>query len=897
MVNKKVRWLIATIILLLAGIPLTAQTSRFTPQQAQYISPFESTTLADTTLPVPMPYNRWIDPAGDQIYFGDPGLENHALDCALSPDGKWLAVEGRYAVVMINPATGKIITRYPLREHFTEQNAMNTFSGIQWVQQGNRYLLYWGAVGNDDESFLLQAAWDGREVEITNTYPFAPLAPAESAIPNEVLPAEEQGREVLYAVLNGNNQVVKLDPETGDVLWTAAVGVAPYGIAAAGGKLYVTNWAGSVPAASDTSVAGVPWGAAKVDPRTGGTREGTVSVLDPATGTVLHEIRVGLHPNDIIASPDGNYIYVANANSDRVSAINTASDRVTEPISVRLQREKNPFFGDSPGGLAISGDGKTLYVANGMDNALAVVALGRNASAASRTGGSNVVGFIPTGAYPGGIAIAHDGRQLFVANIEAEGSRVPRTDESTGTVSYNSHHEMASVSVISAPDPQQLQAYTERVEKSNQLFRLTLTRQEPRPNVAPVPVPERIGEPSVFKHVLYIIKENRTYDQVLGDMPAGEGDASLCIFGKEVTPNTHKLSEEFLLLDNFYASGKCSAEGHQWTDASIVTDYIEKDVRAWIRSYPHVQTDALVYAPTGFLWGNANRHGKSVEIFGEAAVPEFDPSLTWTDLYQGFLTGAPFEFHNKTTIRPVERLLSDTYPAYDSHKIPDVLRADAFIRELHEAEQKDGDQWPQLMVMALPNDHTGGTRPGLPTPRAMVADNDLALGRIVEAVTKSRFWKNTVILVTEDDSQAGWDHVSAYRTVGLVISPHSRLRQTVHTNYNQPSMVRTIEQILGIPPMNIEDATAMPMFDCFGTGPDLSAYEAVPNRIPLDEMNKGLSELQGRALQFAQRSMEPQFDGIDSGDDDLFNRILWFDARGGEEYPARYAGVDIDDDD
>jgi len=377
-------------------------------------------------------------------------------------------------------------------------------------------------------------------------------------------------------------------------------------------------------------------------------------------------------------------------------------------------------------------------------------------------------------------------------------------------------------------------------------------------------------------------------------MKKGDGDSTLTIFGQKITPNMHDLCDKFILLDNFYASGKCSAEGHQWTDASIVTDYIEKDVRAWFRSYPHVQEDALVYAPTGFLWDNALKHNKTVRIYGEASVPEYSEQHTWTSIYTDFLNHKKFEFRNKTTIKPVEKILCETYPSYDDHRIPDVLRADAFIQKLKSYEQMEGDQLPELMIMALPNDHTGGTREGLPTPRAMVADNDLALGRIVESISKSRFWSNTVIFVTEDDSQSGWDHVSAYRTVGIVISPYSKTGTVIHTNYNQPSMVRTIEQILGIPPMNIMDATAMPMFDCFAQKADVAPYIALENQVPLDEMNPKLSSLKGAALHYAQKSMEPQFDGIDSGDDDLFNRILWFAMKGKEKYPKRYSGKDLD---
>jgi hypothetical protein len=343
-------------------------------------------------------------------------------------------------------------------------------------------------------------------------------------------------------------------------------------------------------------------------------------------------------------------------------------------------------------------------------------------------------------------------------------------------------------------------------------------------------------------------------------------------------------------MDAYHVSGKCSAEGHQWTDAAIVTDYIEKNVRAWFRGYPHVQNDALVYAPTGFIWDNAVRNGKTVRIYGEAAIPLFEMSLGWEDIYSGFQRGEPFNFTNTTTVAPVRNLLSQTYPGYDHHAIPDVLRADAFIREWSEYEAMEGDSLPELMIIALPNDHTAGTRPGFPTPRAQVADNDLALGRIIEAISHSRFWENTVIFVTEDDSQDGWDHLSAYRTVGLVISPYSRLRQTVSSYYAQPSMIRTIEQILGLPPMNIQDAIASPMFDCFAAVPDYTAYESVQNRIPLDEMNPSLTSLTGRALHYARQSLDPRFDHIDAGNDDMFNRILWFSARGKQPYPARFAG-------
>ena len=886
---QNIRLQLFGILTLSIILPLAAQQGKNIRQQKKYLTSYEKNTLAGNTLPVMMPYNRWIDPEGEQLYFGDKDDENHALDCSASPDGKWIAVEGRYSVVIIDPKSKKIIARFPLRSHFTKEGLQNTYSGISWLKSGSDYQLFWSAVGKNDKSFVVQARWNGEKLSVIKTFGFEPVKPAETALPNEIIVAVELGIPVIYVVLNGNNSVEKLDVQSGRTIWSVPVGVAPFGITSADGKLYVSNWAGSVPDAHDPDVAGVPWGSAKVDPQTGATREGTVSVLDAKSGKLFKEIVVGLHPNDILADPAQKFVYVANANSDKISVINVENDQVSEEISVRLSGATNNYWGDSPNGLGITTDGKTLYVANGMDNALAVVSLADPSKGAKEGNKSKISGFIPTGAYPGGVAIYHDSL-LFVANIEAEGARTPDISEITGKSSYNAHHMMASVSVIPVPDQPQLLKNTAKVEKANQFSRLALTNKLPRNNIAPVPVPVRIGEPSVFKHVVYIIKENRTYDQVLGDLKTGDGDSTLCTFGNTVTPNTHKLVSDFLLMDNFYVSGKCSAEGHQWADMGIVTDYVEKNVRAWIRSYPHVQRDALVYPSTGFIWDNALRHGKSVRIYGEACDVELDKNITWSSVYERFQKGEPLNFKNTTTIKTVEKILSQNFPGSDTHLITDVQRAKVFIAEMNAYDKLDGDQWPELMVVALSNDHTAGTRPGIPTPRAMVADNDLAYGQIVEAISKSRFWKNTVILMAEDDSQAGWDHVSAYRTVGTVVSPYSRLKKTVRTNYNQVSMVRTVEQILGLPPMNISDATAMPMFDCFSFSPDFTPFNAVANQIPLNEMNKSLAELKGAALHFARKSLEPQFDHIDAGDDNLMNRILWFAMKGKESYPKKFSG-------
>jgi YVTN family beta-propeller protein len=846
---------------------------------------------------VQLPYNRLIQPAGSQIIFGDASMESHALDAVLSPDGKWLAVEERSSIVFISTEDNKVVFVLRNTSQPKLRGGMNTYSGIIWHTASGGTEVYWSVVGSNNLSYVASAKWDGTKAEFGSLFEYKAENNADMALPNELLITKESRKEYLYVVLNGNNKIIKQRLSSGDTVWVKDPGVAPYGLTMAAEKLYVTNWAGRHPADDDKDVAGVPWGLARVNNKAGGsTREGSVTIIRPSDGEILKELVVGLHPNEIISDKEGKFVYVTNSNSDNITVINTLTDEIDETISVRLQPDINPFFGDSPNGLCLSTDEKTLFVANGMDNAIAVIVLKDRTLAAHENQRSTVKGFLPTGAYPSSVTMSAKG-VLYVSNLEAATASLGIHNQATTNIIYNSHNMLASVSVIPFHDTKTLSAYTDTVIAINDLSRALSVREKPDGSAKPKPVPDRIGEPSVFKHVIYIIKENRTYDQVLGDMKQGDGDPGLCTYGNEITPNIHKLCADFLLLDNFHVSGKCSAEGHQWTDASIVTDYIEKNMRAWFRSYPHVQTDALVYAPSGFLWDNAVNNHKSVCIYGEASLPDINDTLKWYDIYKMYKSGKKVEFKNHSTIEPVNKILSQTYPSVGDLVFPDVMRADILIKELQDYEAMPGDNLPELMMIALPNDHTAGIRPGSPTPRAMIADNDYALGKIVEAFSKSRFWKNTVIFVVEDDSQSGWDHVSAYRTVALVVSPYSRLKTTVHTYYAQPSIVRTIEQILGMPPMNIQDAIANPMTNCFTTTPDNMPYVAVPNNIPLDEMNKPMVSLTGNSRYYAEKSMLPEFSGIDRGDDDLLNRILWFAAKGDTPYPVQYAGSDADDPD
>ncbi|WP_240735051.1 bifunctional YncE family protein/alkaline phosphatase family protein [Hymenobacter sp. UV11] len=878
------------------------------PEQATQHSIYDDSTLHNTHLPVLMPYNRLLAPAGRVVTYGSAELENHALDVQLVPDTPLLAVEDRYGVALIDTIQRTVVTRWTYATDARTKGMMSTYAGLKVLRQEGVVHLLWSADnGQTRQGGVLDAEYTEGQLRLRRVLSFAPVG-APLALPNDLALTTESGRQYLYVVLNGNNQLAKLDLATGERLWTRPTGVAPYGVAVAGGRVFVSNWGGPLP--TDTlhhEVAGVPYGRAYIDPKTGAIAQGTVSVFEQTDGKFIQELPVGLHPNAVLASPDEQRVYVANGNSDAVSVLETSTLRLRETIAVQLLPSSTPGYGgDSPNALALSPDGATLYVANGLDNAVAVVALGQAAARAGAPGASQVRGFIPTEAYPGGLALgAH---ALFVANLEGEGARVSTTDllHEGGALdpllhpaapAFNSHHQRATVSLIALPNAAQLARYTTRVRELAFAFRKELAQRLPRPGQPPVPLPERIGEPSVFKHVLYIIKENRTYDQVLGDLPQGRGDKSLCVFGDSVTPNQHQLAREFLLLDNYYVSGKSSAEGHQWTDAGMVSDYVEKNVRAWFRSYPHVQEDALVYSPTGFIWNHAADHGHSVRIYGEASKPHYDTRLSWSDVYTNYQAGRPLVFTNTSTISRVRPLLSPNYPGSDELRITDQIRAAAFIKELAAYEKQPGDAFPELSVMALSTDHTVGTRPGMPTPKAMVADNDLALGRILEALSKSRFWKNTVVFVTEDDSQAGWDHVSAYRTTGFVVSAYSRLRRPVHKNYNQTGMLRSIEQILGLPPMNNVDATALPLFECFTDRPNFAPFRSRPNRVPLNQLNPPLSKLTGAALRFGRLSTSPEFDHIDNGRDDVLNRIIWFATKGRQPYPAALSGPADDDDD
>jgi YVTN family beta-propeller protein len=875
--------------LLFISILLYSVVSAF-GQVKKYRQPADDSTLNAATAFTIMPYNRMIASAGKVVRYGNPQLENHTLDIALLPDKKNMIIEDRYGIALFNIASGTIKHRWAFESNATYKNLMSTYSGIKAFIYEDTTFIVWGATSSKkDDSYIVTACLNSDTLQFINATKITTIAPAANAIPNDIAITFEDGLPFLYTVLNGNNQLIKIGFNDKQIVWTAATGVAPYGVRIIDHKAYVTNWAGQLVTDTTQENAGTPWGSAYTNPTTGATGPGSLSIINIDNGKLVNELPLGLHPTAVINSPDKKYLYITNGNSDYVSVVNVQQEQVIDSIQVGLFSKGYAYYGSSPNGLVIDAMGTTLYVANGLDNAVAAVKLGQSV-ATNGTGKSVVSGYIPTEAYPSGVALVNG--KLYITNLEAKGANVLseagnfKKPDGKNINAYSIHKQLASISIIPVPTSLQLATYTEKVKKLNLTYRLALTNQLPRKGRLPQPLPERIGEPSLFKHVVYIIKENKTYDQVFGDLLQGRGDKNLCIYGDSITPNQHRLAKDFSLLDNYYASGKSSAEGHQWTDAAMVSDYIEKNVRAWFRSYPHRQADALVYNKSGFIWNNALDNGKTVRIYGEACTTEYDSKLNWFDIYDKYLKKEPIALNNTSTIARIRPVLAPTFPDCDNLVFPDQLRAQIFIDEWKKFESAAGDSLPNLMVLSLPNDHSAGTSPNFPTPRAMVADNDLALGRIIETITHSRFWDSTVVFVTEDDSQSGWDHISSYRTTCLIISPYSNLKKTIHTNYNQTSMVRTIEQILGIPPMNIIDATALPMFDCFSSTKSLFAYNAIPNKVPLNERNKPLTSLKGKALMYAKLSANAVFNEVDGGEDDTMNRILWFDAKGLQKYPG-----------
>ena len=633
----------------------------------------------------------------------------------------------------------------------------------------------------------------------------------------------------LFVVNIQNDTVYRLSGENFKDALSAKVGYRPYAAALSpdGRTLAVSNWG-----------------------------EESVSLLSAATLKESSRVKVGSHPNDLAWSRDGR-LFVANSGSNSISVLR--GGKVIETIRTSLDREAP--IGSSPISLAITADGRKLFVANADNNNVAMIEI-------SDSRQSTVLGFIPTSWYPSSVAVTPDGKRLLVGTgkggLKLRGNFPSSTEykiaspDPTKPYDYVGSQLEGVLSVIEVPDRARLAEYTAQVRANF---------PNPKAQIDQAHADRILREvfPKI-KHVLYIIRENRTYDQVLGDLGKGNGDSSLTLFGEQVTPNAHKLARETVILDNLFCNGEVSQDGHQWSNAAYVTDFTQK---AWVNSYSRrgqPQADErLTASPAGYLWDNCRKHGKTFRSYGEFASFRSSPDT------EPIFTGASGLRDNYSR----EWLKLKSAPGGRQR---DTKLAEVFLQELKEAEAKG--EWWNYMVMSLGEDHTDGLLPGRFTPTACVASNDLALGMIVEAVSQSKFWAETAIFVIEDDAQNGPDHVDSRRTVGLVISPYVKRGGIVDsTLYTTVSYVRTMELILGLPPMTQYDQLATPLYQVFTTTPDLRPYQRENARVDLQARNP----LSGEG---AQRSARMDWSEYDLVDFDELNDILWRSLKKDQPMPA-----------
>jgi YVTN family beta-propeller protein len=711
---------------------------------------------------VVLPNDQVITPTGRQITFN--GARPNAV--AISPDGATAAFltaacNGCAVVTTVDVKTGKVLSQ------LNPGKGGGAPTGIVYSADGRH--LY----ASDTAGYVLAADVNADGTLTQQALIPMPTAGGWTAYP-EGLALSPDGKS-LYVALSRANALGVIDLATQKVVEQIPVGNAPWGVTVDGGSVFVSNEGGR-PAQPGDFTNNSSGTNIVADKGSGGAATGSVSVVDVASQKTTASIPVGLEPTSMHL--EGRNLFVADTNSDDVSVIDTGSRKVVKTIHVQ------PFpgapQGSSPEAVTMLPGGR-LAVALGNNNAVAFY---------HWAGPSSPVvfeGLLPTAWYPGALAVDPALKQLVIANVKGVGSL-----GNDGSTAKSAYAQVGSASVVDYPATTDLAKGTIQVVKNNGWNRAASavpTSADCKGTPQPVPT---VAGCSPIKHVFFIIKENRTYDQVLGDMPQGNGDAKNTEFGAQVTPNQHALATRFPLLDNYYASGIASDEGHQWLDEAWVTSYLEKmEYGGPERGYPYDGGDALAYAPTGFLWQNAARRGLSVRDYGEFAA-QFDgpsggisnwedPSI-WQQYYKnaqilagqssGQLNPALGTYTAHSDVPSLKNVLSPDYPPFNTVSITDQYRTQIFLKEFRDYEAHKN--LPNLMTFTLPDDHTAGTAPGFPTPQAMVADNDLALGKIVDAISHSPDWKDSAIFVTEDDAQNGVDHVDGHRTTGYVISPYTR---------------------------------------------------------------------------------------------------------------------------
>ncbi len=573
-----------------------------------------------------------------------------------------------------------------------------------------------------------------------------------------------------------------------------------------------------------------------------------IAFIDPENLSVLNTISVGSNPNDLVLTHDGKYLFTSCANDNSVHVIDTESEKVIEKLHTACFPDAPA--GSTPNALALSEDSKRLYVANADNNSLAVFDI-------SEVGESRSLGFSPTGWYPTSVKVLNG--KIFVTNGKGSASfanprgpnpYLPRKD----TTQYIGSMYKGSITMIDEPDDNTLNAYTKAVYKNtpySKELELQYTGEEGNP------IPQKVGDPSPIKYVFYIIKENRTYDQVLGDMPEGNGDPGLCLFPRVVTPNQHKLAQDFVLMDNFYVNAEVSADGHNWSMAAYANDFVEKTWptryggRGGLNDTKGIRT--IANPDQGFFWDYCQRAGVSYRSYGE------------------------FTAKGKTGLESLKGHFDVDYTTYNLH-VSDMYRLQKWTEDFDSLLAIDAI--PQFSSIRLPNDHTAGARIGMPTPRAMVAENDLALGKMIEHISKSRIWKESAVFVLEDDAQNGPDHVDAHRSTAFIASPYAKRNVKVSTMYSTTSMLRTMELILGLPPMSQYDAASTPMWECFTAIPDYTPFVSLDATYDIHEMNTEENEISRLSDSF-------NLEEMDAAPDHLFSQVIWKAVKGlDSEMPA-----------
>ena len=757
------------------------------------------------------------------------------LTMVASPDGRSLVLSldgyGTEGVQIVDRATGAV------RQTLEQRSA---FIGLAFSPDGSTLYSSGG-----DQDVVYRYDWRAGSATLRDSLIVAPKPPRR---PGQRFPAglapSPDGR-FLYVAENLADSLAVFEVASGRIAQRLATGRYPYAVAVSGdGTVYVSAWGGN-----------------------------TVSVFTPQSDGALAEsgrLTVGRHPSALLLSRDGGRLFVASASTDRVIVVDTRARRVVGEL--RDPPPAGPDEGTTPNAIALSTDGTRLFAAEGDANAVAVFDLSAGTSGiASATGSDALAGRIPMGWYPSAVLASND--TLITVSAKGRGSLpnpqgpqpiMSRERQGSRGAQYTLAQLSGTVTIepLARVSGAALAAYDQRVVRANRWDQ---------------PSSATAGYPP-FQHVIYVIKENRTYDQVLGDLPQGDGDTSLVFFPRAVSPNHHALAERFGLFDRFFVNAEVSADGHNWSTAAYASDYLEKTVQAnysgrrWPYDYEgtnrgfgknNIPDDDVNAPASGYLWDLAERKGLTFRNYGEFVVRDSAPD---DDLPAGYRGNKPFL---RTHTNPL-------FPGFDLD-ISDQHRADVWIAELQKFVQQGS--MPQLEIVRLPNDHTAGARAGAPTPRAYMADNDLALGRMIEALSRTPFWKSTVVFVLEDDAQNGPDHVDSHRSPLLVISPYSA-GGTIHRFANTTDVIRTIEEILGTSSLAHFDYYARPLRDVWSSRPDDRPYVASRSIAPLDEKNAG-------GTREARESSRLDLRLEDLSDDDLFNRILWGTIKGpGVPYPG-----------